>query len=274
MINQLRADYYKLFHSKLFYVICASFILSFTAFTAMALGKNIFSMGSVVGHKNGIPLIDGFIGFSYKNLGKPNFWELAYSATAFNGLLWFILMALSIQFISKEYQEGTIKLEVAYGIDIFKVYVSKSIVVISFFEAMLCIFNFAAFAVVSIIEHYTPSFANIISFIGLILLYCLIFSVFALICFTLYIAIKNTVLISTIMPVFMFSTIVIYIMYGFKQPLWVQCYVKINPFSYMSNASRFWADPAISRNILLYFFISVPILLISSYFILKHQEIK
>jgi len=274
MINQLRADYYKLFHSKLFYVICTVFILSFIAFTAMAFRKNVFSMGSIVGYKKGIPLIDGFIGFSYKHLGKPTFWELVYSATAFNGLLWFILMVFSIQFISKEYQVGTIKLEVAYGIDIFKVYVSKSIVVISFFEVMLCIFNFAAFAVVSLVEKYTPSFGNIAFLVELILLYCLILAVFTLICFTLYIAIKNTAVISTIMPIFMFSTIVIYIMYGFKQPLLVQCYVKINPFYYMSSASRFWAQPEILRNILLYFSISVPILLISSYFILKQQEIK
>lgn len=274
MINQLRADYYKLFHSKLLRNIIAAFIISFIVFTAMAFSGNAFSMGAVSGYKDGIPLIDGFRGFVYMHPYKPYFWELCYSATAFDGLLWFILMALSLQFISTEYQNGTIKLAAAYGINIFKVYVSKSIVVVSFYGLMFCSFNLAAFAVVSYTKNYTLVFENIIALFELILLHFLVTAVLSLICFTLYIAVKNTVAISTIMPVFMFSIVGIDMIFGLKPPLLAGWYLKINPFYYMSNASRFWADSSIVKNILLYFVISVPILLISSYFILQKQEIK
>lgn len=274
MINQLRADYYKLFHSRLFRIIIAAFIISFIVFTAMAFSGNVFSMGAVQGYKNGTPLIDGFRGFVYMHPDRTYFWELCYSATAFNGLLWFILMALSVQFISTEYQTGTIKLAAAYGINMFKVYISKNIVVVSFYGLILCIFNLAAFAVVSYTKHYMPTFGNITLLFELIFLHFLAAVVFSLICFTLYIAVKNTIAISTIMPVFMFSIVGIDMIYGFKPTFLADCYLRINPFYYMSSASRFWADPLIVRNILLYFVTSVPILLISSYFILRKQEIK
>ncbi|MCX7924082.1 MAG: ABC transporter permease [Clostridia bacterium] len=273
MLNQLRADYYRLFHSKLCWVVGSVFTVFLIISAKMSMGKTVFIFGGVMGHKDGIPLLDGFIGFAYKNPVKPLFWELVYSSTAFTGLLWLVFMSLSVQFISKEYQTGTIKLAVSYGASVFKIYLSKWIVVVSFSGLLFYVYNLATFAVVCGVKNYVPTFGNWISLLALVSLYILVLAVFTLFCFTLYIAFKNTVAVLTIVPLFMFSMIIVINTFRTSSFL-VNCYLRINPMYYLSNASRFWADSAIAKNILLFAAAGIALLLVSSYFLLKKQEIK
>lgn len=97
-----------------------------------------------------------------------------------------VLIALSVQFISKEYQTGTIKLAVSYGINIFKIHLSKWIVVISYFGLLFYLFNLATFATISGVKNYIPTFENVISLLALISIYYLVLVVFTLFCFVLY----------------------------------------------------------------------------------------
>jgi ABC-type transport system involved in multi-copper enzyme maturation permease subunit len=231
-------------------------------------------MGSVLGYKEGIPLIEGFIGFVYQDPANPLFWELAYSSTVLTSSLWLILMILSIQFISKEYQTGTIKLAVSYGINIFKIHLSKWIVVVSFFGLLFYLFNLATFATISGVKNFIPTFGNVMSLLALISLYYLVLAVFSLICFVLYIVIKNNDAVSWILSVFMFSPVVIVAIYGYDRPFLLDCYLSINPLYHLANASRFWADSGVTGSILLYVASGILFLLASSYFLLKKQEIK
>jgi ABC-2 type transport system permease protein len=274
MLNQLRADYYKLFHSKLFWVTGSLFAGFFVIFIIISLQNDTFSMGSVLGYKKGIPLYEGFIGFVFQDPANPLFWELAYSSTVLTSSLWLVLMILSVQFISKEYQTGTIKLAVSYGINMFKIHLSKWIVVISYFGLLFYLFNLVTFTTISILKNYIPTLGNVVSLLTLISLYYLVLAIFSLICFVLYIAIKNNDAVSWILSLFMFSPVVIAAVYGYDRPFPLDCYLRINPMYYLASASRFWADSAVTESILLYVAIGIPFLLVCSHFLLRKQEIK
>jgi hypothetical protein len=101
MLNQMRADWYKLIHSKLCWVVGGLFALFFAAFAVASRQNAPFSLGEVRGTADGIPLLYGFIGFVYADPAAPRFWEMAYSSTVMSSLLWLAMVALSVQFVAR-----------------------------------------------------------------------------------------------------------------------------------------------------------------------------
>lgn len=76
-------------------------------------------------------------------------------------------MSLAIQFYSKEYVPGAVKLAVAYGISSFTVFFSKFIVIISYFALLFYAFMLLAFAVSAAQTGFVPQLGHIFSFLKL-----------------------------------------------------------------------------------------------------------
>lgn len=275
MRNQIRADFYKLWHSRQVWITFFTVLALFLLFTLMSFGDGTFSMGVADKYVEGIPVIQGFVGFTYENPDHPQFRELAYSAVSFVGILWIVLLSLAVQFYSKEYSTGAIKLSVAYGISSFTVFFSKFIVVISYFALLFYSFIYMAFILCAMQTGISLQLEHFLSLFKLVSLFYLVLIVFTMLCLTVQTLMRNTAAVTTLMIVFMFSMVILLIAnYEKELPLYLKVYLAVNPMHYLWQAGGYWADSTILRDILLYFGIGLPALTGGSWLILRRQEIK
>ncbi|AYY12317.1 hypothetical protein EF847_05940 [Actinobacteria bacterium YIM 96077] len=242
-------------------------------FGIMTFTESPFSMGTVRGEQDGIPLINGFIGFSYES-SEPSFWELAYTSTAFSGLLWVVFMVLSTDVVAKEFQTGTIKLSVAHGQNIYKIYLCKWVATICVLGVMHYVYSAITSAVTFAYNGVVPSGEELAQLLALVSFHFLVMAVLTAICFTLYVITDSTVAVLAVIPIFMFSSVFVTAIYGDDRNLLAETYLNINPMYHLSQASRFWAEGEVIYSTTLFGVIGIPVLLILSYLLLRRRELK
>ena len=64
-VNIVRADSYRFVRSRFARIAAACFVLLLALFALMMHGGSTFAFGGVIGHKDGVALIDGFYGFGF-----------------------------------------------------------------------------------------------------------------------------------------------------------------------------------------------------------------
>jgi len=237
----------------------------------MSTGDGAFYMGAVTEYHNEVPVLGGFLAYAYDNPAQPTDWDLLYSSTAFTGLTWIVLMVLAIQLYSKEYQTGTIKLSIAYGKNRFLLFLSKFIVIISYFGLLFYTFNLVAFIILTKQQGYALTIDNILTLLKLSSLYFMVLIVFTLLCLTISTLSKNTVGVSTLTIVFMFSIVFMPVSNLHEEmSIILKAYIVSNPMYYLWNASSYWAKSHIIKDILVYFAIANGALLLLSNFLLNN----
>lgn len=275
MLNQIKAEVFKLVNSKLFFIIIGIVGLMFFMFYNMIGGEGGFYLGFVTGYVNKIPLVEGFLGFVYEDPNHPMMWEIVYSATTFTSLLWLALLGLVVQFYLKEYQNGTIKLSIAYGCNKLVLFYSKLVVILIFFGVLYYAFTISALFVLSNSIGAAVTSQMLTSLLKLSTLFYASYIVLAIGIMFLCILIQNSVVVSTITIVYMFSMIFLLIAtYDRSNPFLLDLYNYCNPMYYLWKASSFWADASIIRNNIIYLIAGSSILSILSYIVLKKREIK
>lgn len=278
MVYQIKADFYKLIHSKLVYIIALVVGLIFLLFAKMAYGSGGYYMGFVTGNVHEVPVVQGFLGFIYVNKAKPMTWEIIYSCNALTSLLWIALMALTVQFYLKEYQYGTIKLSIAYGCNKTILFFSKLIVILIYFGILYYGFNIGALFFLSHALGVSVTGTAIINLLGLASLNLLVFVVLTIAIMLFCTLVKNSVVVSIVTVGFMFSMIfmLISVLSSGSQtmPLIINMIFHLNPMYYLWRASGYWSSSNIVLEIVLFFIIGTLILSEASYLLLKNQELK
>lgn len=275
MLNQLKADYYKLRHSSVFLIVNVLIIILLCALFGMSKGSDGFYMGFARKMVGAEPVLDGFIAFAFEDRANPTFWEIIYSATALTFILWIILMVLAIQIYSQELQNGTIKLSVAYGKNRLVLFYSKLIVVLSYFGILYYVFNIISYLFCVKATGVALTEKGILELLKLTTLFFLIFVIFTMICMILCSVYRNAVFVSTCMLAYMYS--VVFLILGVmdhKIPFLLNIYFHINPMYYLWKASGYWAEPGIAKEIIIFFIAGFIILSICINFIENKHEIK
>ncbi len=275
MINQLKADYYKLTHSLLFKIIIGVIALLFVGFLAMSRDSEGFGLGFAREYVGLEPIVDGFVAFAFDNPAKPTFWEVVYSAVFMTFFLWIVLLILTVQFFSKEFTSGTIKLSYANGKDRFVIFMSKLIVITTFFGFFYYLFNILAYLVATNSSGYPLTAEGIIRLLQLTTLFFLVLVIFTMMSMVIFCIVQNPPIVTTIMIAIMYSTFfIILCLRDNKAPLIVQIYFYLNPMYYLWKASGFWAYQEIVKEILIYFTAGFLVLGTSAYYLMENKEIK
>ena len=159
MINHFKAEFYKLFRSKIMIAIlgvCVALVM-----VSFALGDMTF-----FGAGDGTESVIGFQAKCYLSSEMPTFQTVARSSLAYTAFFWIVCLVFATIFFTKEYNTGTIKLSVAYGTKRTILYYTKAITILAVSLITYLIFV-AAFFVIEIIQSgYIPSASEALTLFG------------------------------------------------------------------------------------------------------------
>ena len=177
MINHFKAEFYKLFRSKIMIAIlgvCVALVM-----VSFALGDMTF-----FGAGDGTESVIGFQAKCYLSSEMPTFQTVARSSLAYTAFFWIVCLVFATIFFTKEYNTGTIKLSVAYGTKRTILYYTKAITILAVSLITYLIFV-AAFFVIEIIQSgYIPSASEALTLFGWALACGIVLLAFESICGT------------------------------------------------------------------------------------------
>ncbi|WP_394276331.1 hypothetical protein [Luteococcus sp.] len=126
--NILRADAYRFVRSRFLHVTVVVFLAVIGLFSLFASGddQTSFAFGGPTGQtKDGIALVDGFMGFTYADPAHPRFWELVTTATCFTAVTLFAVAITGMVVITADDANGITKVAVAQGQSQTMLFLSK-----------------------------------------------------------------------------------------------------------------------------------------------------
>ena len=128
MFNQIRAEFYKLFHTKALYL---TFALILAVFGIFSIGgqQQFVASSSSLDKTWKIGETVGFLARAYSDTAHPLIEEIIRTATSYTVFFWLIVLIFSVIFFSREYTDSTIKIAIASGQSRIKFFVAKYIVI-------------------------------------------------------------------------------------------------------------------------------------------------
>ena len=128
MFNQIRAEFYKLFHTKALYL---TFALILAVFGIFSIGgqQQFVASSSSLDETWKIGETVGFLARAYSDTAHPLIEEIIRTATSYTVFFWLIVLIFSVIFFSREYTDSTIKIAIASGQSRIKFFVAKYIVI-------------------------------------------------------------------------------------------------------------------------------------------------
>ena len=128
MFNQIRAEFYKLFHTKALYLTFALILAVFGIFSIGGQQQFVVSSSSL-DETCKIGETVGFLARAYSDTAHPLIEEIIRTATSYTVFFWLIVLIFSVIFFSREYTDSTIKIAIASGQSRIKFFVAKYIVI-------------------------------------------------------------------------------------------------------------------------------------------------
>lgn len=272
MFNLLKADLLKLKYSKGKRITVISVIILFLIYLLLGDSSFVYS-GQLYPLGNSI----GFVSNCYRDVNNPLAGEIIRTAMAYTVFIWIVILIFSASFFTKEYSENTIKLSIAYGESRFKLYLSKAIIIFGYSFLLYYLFTLSIFAHACITLNFIPTISEISLLIKLLTLNFMVIVVFILITLTLIMVFRNTGLVNTIICCFIFSGALTYMAFWEKfneQSFLIKVFLKVNPIYYWATICSYNLNNNIILQTLTYFAISIVVLALVTYLILKKQEIK
>lgn len=273
MFNQIRAEFYKLFHTKALYL---TFALILAVFGIFSIGgqQQFVASSSSLDETWKIGETVGFLARAYSDTAHPLIEEIIRTATSYTVFFWLIVLIFSVIFFSREYTDSTIKIAIASGQSRIKFFVAKYIVI-----SITSIFLYFSFIMIAFIIECAKFNIPIQLFPMLKIagLNCMIMGAFIGITLMLCVIFKHTAIVVGAMSLFTFSGPLIYMMTwdNMSTQSWrVLTYLKINPMYYWMNTCSYNMINNLEINILIYFVGTVIITFLVSALILRKQEIR
>ena len=252
MFNQIRAEFYKLFHTKALYL---TFALILAVFGIFSIGgqQQFVASSSSLDKTWKIGETVGFLARAYSDTAHPLIEEIIRTATSYTVFFWLIVLIFSVIFFSREYTDSTIKIAIASGQSRIKFFVAKYIVI-----SITSIFLYFSFIMIAFIIECAKFNIPIQLFPMLKIagLNCMIMGAFIGITLMLCVIFKHTAIVVGAMSLFTFSGPLIYMMTwdNMSTQSWrVLTYLKINPMYYWMNTCSYNMINNLEINILIYF---------------------
>lgn len=278
MINQIKAEFLKLKYSNILKIILILFCLGFILYMSFGIseeGTQIFISEGDEEINSTIHGIIGFLAFTFENIAVPNFNEIMQSAMSCNVFLWVFMLIFVVCFFTYDYNLGTIKLPVAYGISQNKIFIAKVIVIIIYFGVLYILFSFFTFLYTCIKVNYFPDIKEILLYFKYTILNYMVMITFTMICILVSICLKNTGIIATVMCLFTLISAIIYtgIWQQFHSLLFLRYIVCLTPLYYWMNMGTLRLEYGIISEIIIYFCFGIILLPVCAILINK-QELK
>ena len=238
MFNQIRAEFYKLFHTKALYLTFALILAVFGIFSIGGQQQFVVSSSSL-DETCKIGETVGFLARAYSDTAHPLIEEIIRTATSYTVFFWLIVLIFSVIFFSREYTDSTIKIAIASGQSRIKFFVAKYIVI-----SITSIFLYFSFIMIAFIIECAKFNIPIQLFPMLKIagLNCMIMGAFIGITLMLCVIFKHTAIVVGAMSLFTFSGPLIYMMTwdNMSTQSWrVLTYLKINPMYYWMNTCSY-----------------------------------
>ena len=267
MSRQLKAEFYKMFHSM-------NIVISFLAIVAIVGLSFAFGDMSFFAGGDGMVTYIGFQAKGYMNQSSPEFNEILRSTFAYTCFFWIIVLFITALFFTKEYSTGTIKLAVATGINKWSIYISKVATILCVTFGLYFIY-ITIFGLIEILQTGIDIRSYYVSdVIRIFILNYLVLAAF--ICFIVFICVltRNVGIVVGLSCLYIFAGISIYIMVWDRMETLVKVvrmFIYCNPMYYWMN---YCCNRAVSYIELLgYLIVSVAILIFGGY-LLEKREIK
>ena len=114
MFNQIRAEFYKLFHTKALYLTFALILAVFGIFSIGGQQQFVASSSSLDENMENRRNCWIFAR-AYSDTAHPLIEEIIRTATSYTVFFWLIVLIFSVIFFSREYTDSTIKIAIASG---------------------------------------------------------------------------------------------------------------------------------------------------------------
>lgn len=274
MYNQLKAEVYKLIHTKAFWImlllVCCLFGLFFVG------GEQQFV---VAGKENNVTIGNavGFLARVYENPQKPIIEEIIRTATSYTAFFWLIILVFTVSFFSKEYNDSTIKIAVAGGTNRLVFYISKLLIISIVSVLCYSLFTTFAFLFECFKLNYTITNADFLCFVKVLSLNNLVMLIFISIIILLCVIFKHSAIVVGVISFYIFSGALIYMMTWQSmntQSIPLLAYLKTNPIYYWMNSCAYYLTNNFDLQVFMYFIFGLLGTTVLSSVILSKQEIK
>ncbi|MCM1496556.1 MAG: ABC transporter permease [Bacteroides sp.] len=279
MSNQIKAEFLKLKYSRIFKVIPILFFTGLVLYGLFGLssgGTQLFVSEGDEEINSALHGMIGFFAFTFSDAAAPSFTEIIQSCVSCNVFLWIFVLILTTQFFSYDYDCGTIKLPIAYGISRIKIYFAKVIIIILYSAINYFVFSALTMALTCILTKYKPCAIEIAQYLSYVGINFLVMITFILLCLVAGILLKNIGIVSTVMCLLTLGGAVVYtgIWQNFHEHIILRLLVQLTPFYYWMNMGAFRLEYGIISETINYFLFGLLILLPVSMLIVKRQEFK
>lgn len=275
--NILRADAYRFLRSRFATTTAISFCVViglFCLFNFADHSSTSFAFGGPIGvTKEGVELIDGFVGFAYADPSHPLFWELVYSATCFTAATMFAIPITGMMITSADDQNGITKINVAQGLSQTRLYLSKVLLAVLVTGVLWALHNAITLALVLVREDASIDSLGLrrwawnclLLFLPQLVLMLLV-SLVALVTRSRVASLVTLVLLVLITP------IVGAVLRSHPSRIG-DSLMGLNPVWHLNRVPRAWAEPQIVGHTWLMFAIGTVLLIGASIAWLRHREL-
>lgn len=273
MFNQIRAEFYKLFHTKALYIMIGMVLCVFAIFILGGEQQFVVSSSSM-GDTWEIGKTVGFLARSYSDPNHPLLGELIRTATSYTVFFWLIVLVFSVIFFSREYTDATIKVAIAGGQSRQVFFAAKYIVITAVSFVLYILFTVSAF-LIECIKLQVP--VQLLPLLKIVAQNCMVMGAFIGMTLLLCVLFRHTAVVVGAMSLFTFSGPLIYMMtwdHMAEQSWRVLGYLKLNPMYYWMNTCSYNLIGNLDRNIVVYFVGTVVLTYFASVMIIRKQEIR
>lgn len=273
MFNQIRAEFYKLFHTKALYITIGLVLCVFGIFFMGGEQQFVVSSSSM-GDTWEIGKTVGFLARSYADPRHPLTGELIRTATSYTAFFWLIVLVFSVIFFSREYTDSTIKVAIAGGQSRQVFFAAKYIVITVVSFVLYILFTVSAF-LIECVKLKAP--IQLLPLLKIVAQNCMVLGAFIGMTLLLCIVFRHTAIVVGAMSLFTFSGPLIYMMtwdHMAEQSWRVSGYLKLNPMYYWMNTCSYNMTEHLDRDIVVYFIGTVVLTYLASAMIVRKQEIR
>jgi len=279
MINQVKAEFLKLKYSNIFKavpVLLGVGVILYVVFSLSGGGTQLLVSEGDEEVNTAIQGMIGFLAFTFEDLNNPQFDEILQSAMSCNVFLWIFILILVVQFFNYDYNSGTIKLPIAYGISRIKIFMAKFLTIVIYAGTFYVLFSAFTFLYTCMNVNYSPTSSEVLRYLGYVGVNYLVMISFILICLIVSICLKNIGVISTVMCLFTLGSAILYtgVWQQFHSYHILRYFIQLNPLYYWMNMGTLRLDYGIMNEMVIYFAFGVFILLPISIVLIRKQEVK
>lgn len=279
MVNQVKVEFLKLKYSNISKAILILFgagIILYMVFSLSGEGTQLLISEGDEEINTEIHGMIGFLAFTFEDLAEPQFNEILQSAMSGNVFVWIFILILVIQFFNYDYNSGTVKLPIAYGVNRIKIFLAKFLTIVVYTGVLYGLFSVVTFIYTCVYADYAPKSSEILEYLGYVGVNYLVMISFILLCLIVSICLRNIGIISVVMCLFTLGGAILYtgIWQRFHSYTVLRYFIMLNPLYYWMNVGTLRLDYGILNEMVVYFVFGLFVLLPISIVLIRRQEIK